>query len=135
MKFLVLTHDIDAAVRWLESQEIDNLYIITETEIAKLNPTKYSKGFLDINYSNAMIEEIRIKSLSYKAARPLAIVLDMKHQTALDLINHDINILYYDGSLSKRLAYNPTYKPNHVVKDPNIKILDLLKNYQQDTVG
>jgi hypothetical protein len=127
MKFLVLTHDIDAAVKWLETQEIDNLYILTETEIAKLNPIKYSQGFLDIKYSDAMIEEIRIKSISFRAPRPLAIVLDMRHQTALDLIKHDYSFLYYDGSMSKRLAYNPMYIPNFVVKYPEIKVLDLLE--------
>jgi len=115
MKFLVLTHDLDQAINWLKRQPVDNLYMIDEREIAKHNPTKFSEGFLNISYSDQMVDFMRVNVLAYKSQRPLAIVMDMRHQNAVAKITHNVSILFYDDSRKLRLSYHPKYTVDCVI--------------------
>lgn len=125
---LLLTHDFDLANDWVLSQDIPNLFIIDERELVKQNPIKFHNGFLDINYSRQMVDFMKIKRLSYKSSRPLVMLMDMRHQTAIAEIEHDISILFYDQSKNRRIAYNPTYSMDLFVQDFQSKVLqDLLQ--------
>lgn len=122
---LLLTHDMDAAKDWVMQQDIENVFILDERELATLNK-KFQMGFLDVNYSNDMVEYMRISRMSYKSSRPLVMLMDMRHQTAIEKIQHNVSVLLYDGSLSKRIVYNPCYNPTHIVKDFGSKMLQEL---------
>ena len=122
MRILVLTHNIDQARKWLQQQNIPNAFILDEREVALQNSTKFRTGFYDPNYSTQMVEYIRVLEKTYKSSRPLILLMDMRHHTATSILAHDISILYYDGSLSHRLFYNPTYKVDQIVKDKNSQI-------------
>lgn len=112
MGTLVLTHDLNLGKEWILQLGLEDPFILDEREIAKNNTVKFSNGFLDIQYSCQMVEVMRVTVSFYKADRPLFILMDMRHQTAVSNIPHDQSILVYDGSLSKKLAYNPTYSVN-----------------------
>ena len=109
MKLLVLTHNFEMAKSWLENQNIPNLFILEEHSVAETNPHKFKLGFLDLDYSKNMVSAMKIMSMSYKAKRPVAFIMDMRHQTAVDQIPHDHSILVYDNSLKLRLSYHPLY--------------------------
>ena len=109
MKILLLSHDLDAATEWVLQQDLENPFILDERELALSNPNLFGKGFYDTNYSPAMVEKMRIMQMTFKSSRPLFMLMDMRHQTAVQTVAHDYSILLYDGSLSRRLAYNPTY--------------------------
>ena len=126
MGTLVLTHNINAARKWILQQGLKNPFILSENEIALNNINKFSLGFLDINYSSSMVDTIRTNIVAYKSNRPLLIVMDMRHQTAVNSIPNDTSILFYDGSKNYRLQYHPTYTVDFIVSNPNIKLADLL---------
>ena len=130
MKALLLTHDIDAAKEWVLNQNIENIFTIDERDIAEHNPIKFKYGFLDIFYSNNIVEYMKFMRNSYKARRPMVMLMDMRHHTAIDKIPHDFSILYYDDSMKKRLAYHPKYKTTYKVSDSSYKLLqELLQKY------
>ena len=114
---LLLTHDIDKSIEWIKSQNISNIFLIDEREIAKENPHKFSRGFLDFDYSVQMVEYMRVKRLSYKSARPMVMLMDMRHQTATSQILIDASILFYDQSLTKRITFNVRYKIDFLVEE------------------
>ena len=114
---LVLSHDLDAALKWIMSQDIPKVFVIDEREIAKQNPHKFKFEFLDFNYSDQMVEFMRIKRLSYKSSRPMIMLMDMRHQTAISQILNDSSILFYDQSLTKRIAYNTQYQTDFLVEE------------------
>ena len=126
MIILLLSHDLDLAKDWIDSQNISNLIILDERNLTELNPKKFSSGFKNISYSSMMVEEMRIKRMSWKSSRPMIMLMDMRHQTAVDQISHDLSILLYDNSLSRRIVYNPLYKTDHLVNDFNEKLLQNL---------
>jgi hypothetical protein len=123
MKILLLSHDLDLAKSWIDSQDIDGLIILDERSLVELNPKKFKDRFENINYSSMMVEEMRIKRMSWKSTRPLIMMMDMRHQTAVDQIAHDLSILLYDNSLSRRICYNTIYKTDHIINDFNEKSL------------
>ena len=125
---LVLSHDLDLAKDWLLCQNVANLYVIDERQVIESNQAKFSRGFANPKYSIEMVELLRIKQFGYKAARPLAILMDMRHQTATAKIAHDVSILVYGGSMNRRIAYNPSYKTTHIIDDFKTQLLaDLLQ--------
>ena len=126
MKILLLSHDLDAATEWVLQQDLENPFILDEREIALSNPTLFGKGFYDTNYSPAMVEKMRIMQMTFKSSRPLFMLMDMRHQTAVQTVAHDVSVLYYDNSLTRRLAYNPTYKADHIVGDSGSVLLQEL---------
>lgn len=129
MSILVLTHDLNAAIEWIKSQDEFNIFILDEREVAKQNPNKFQIGFDDLNYSNAIVDTMRVMRLTYKSKRPLVMVMDMRHQTAVDNIDHNYSILYYDNSMKTRLAYHPIYKTTYTVSNFNDRLLqNLLQN-------
>jgi hypothetical protein len=109
MKILLLTHDLERAKQWVLSQDVPNIFILDEREVAKENPVKYKMDFYEPDYSKNMCDFMSVKVMCYKYSRPLVVLMDMRHQTATAQIEHDHSILLYDGSLSRRIAYNPTY--------------------------
>jgi DNA polymerase III epsilon subunit-like protein len=110
MKLLLLSHDLDVAKEWALEQELENAFVIDERDLVTHNPAKFDLGFVDIDYSKKMIEYMQFMSVSYKAARPMFMLMDMRHQTAVDKIPHDASILYYDDSKRRKLAYHPAYQ-------------------------
>ena len=130
MKILLLSHDLDLAKSWIENQNINDLIILDERNLTELNPKKYAGTFKNVNYSSIMVEEMRIKRMMWKSTRPLIMLMDMRHQTAVSQINHDVSILLYDNSLSRRIVYNYLYKTDYFVNDFNKKLLqNLLQIY------
>jgi hypothetical protein len=109
MKILLLSHNLDQAKDWIMSQDIANLFILDERSLTDENPNKFKLGFHQIDYSENMTYLMSVKVLSYKSARPLIVLMDMRHQNAVEKVPHDHSILLYDGSLNRRLAYNPRY--------------------------
>jgi hypothetical protein len=73
-----------------------------------------------------MVEEMRIKRMMWKSTRPLIMLMDMRHQTAVSQINHDVSILLYDNSLSRRIVYNYLYRTDYFVNNFNEKLLQNL---------
>lgn len=126
MRILLLSHDLDKAKEWIGKQSIPNLYIIDERSIAEQNPPKFKMGFLNYDYSRNMVEFMRILEMTYKSSRPVCYLMDMRHQTAVEKISHDISILYYDGSKQTRIDYSPLYKCNEVVSNENSKAKSLI---------
>jgi hypothetical protein len=112
---LVLTHDLDLGKEWILQLGLENPFILDEREIAKHNSSKFLHGFLDCSYSKQMVETVNVNVTYFKSSRPLFILMDMRHQTAVDTIPHERSILVYDGSFSKRIAYHPTYEVNQFV--------------------
>ena len=126
MKILLLSHDLDLAKHWVDSQNTD-IIVLDERELITLNPNKFRDGFENVNYSTKMVEEMRIKRLTFSSTkRVLVMLMDMRHQTAVDQIAHDVSILFYDKSLAHRICYNPLYKTAHTVSDFNKKLLQNL---------
>lgn len=129
MSILVLTHDLNAVIEWIKSQDEFNIFILDEREVAKQNTNKFQIGFNDFNYSNAMVDTMRVMCKTYKSKRPLVIVMDMRHQTAIGNIDHNCSILYYDNSMKTRLSYHPMYKTTYAVTNFEDQLLHkLLQN-------
>ena len=122
MKILLLTHDFQQAKDWLYTQNIDQMVIIEENSVAETNPNKFKLGFLDLNYSSAMTNAMKIMSMSYRAKRPVVLLMDMRHQLAIEQIPHDISVLFYDQSLAHRLVYHPFYKTNVIISNPQQRL-------------
>ena len=117
IKLLILAADITEGRRLADSLGITNLHIMDEISIRE------AIGFTmdpDLpGYGSKIVDKIVSLVNSYKAARPLAIIVDMRHHDAVDKIPHDISCLLYDGSRNRRLSYNPRYKTKYQVKDPD----------------
>jgi hypothetical protein len=129
MNILLLTHNLDYAIEWIKSQDEFNIFILDEREVAKQNIHKFQFGFDDLNYSNAMVNTMSIMQKTYKSRRPLVIVMDMRHQSAVDKIEHNCSILYYDNSMKTRLNYHPMYKTTYAVTNFEEQLLHkLLQN-------
>jgi hypothetical protein len=126
MNILLLTHNLDYAIEWIKSQDEFNIFILDEREVAKQNIHKFQFGFDDLNYSNAMVNTMSIMQKTYKSRRPLVIVMDMRHQTAIARIAHDHSILYYNNSMKTRLNYHPTFKVDYKVEEFDNKLLSQL---------
>jgi hypothetical protein len=123
MKILLLSHDLDAAKSWIQNQQLDNMFILDERDVALQNTVKYRDGFLNPNYTGAMVENFRILQLTFKSQRPFVMLMDMRHYKAVDLIPHDYSVLYYDGSLSKKLFYNRSYSVDLIIDNPTAKLI------------
>lgn len=113
MKFLLLSHNLDAAIDWAKSQNVPNLFIVDEREVAKENPKKFHNGLRNLEYSKNICEALAVKVFAYKASRPLCVIMDMRHQSAIEKITNDFSILLYDHSLDHKIAYNPNYKADY----------------------
>ena len=122
MKILLLSHNLSKAKSWAQYLNT-NLIVIDERELIELNPNKFRDSFENIMYSTKMVEEMRIKRLTWTANRPMVMLMDMRHQTAVEQIAHDVSILFYDKSLSHRICYNPIYKTDHLVTNVEDKLL------------
>jgi len=116
VKYLILTHDLVTARTWVSNQDPD-IFILNEDDVSLQNPSKFKLNFNDYRYSDAMVDTMRVMCLTYKSQRPLAIIMDMRHQTAVDKIEHDVSILYYDNSKKSRLSYHPIYTTNYKIGD------------------
>ena len=128
MRILLLSHDLELAKNWINKQDIQDLYIIDERSVAEQNPPKFSRGFLNYDYSKNMVEFMRILEMTYKSSRPVCYLMDMRHQTAVEKISHDISVLFYDNSKKRKLNYNTFYKTDYFISDFNQKLLlDLLQ--------
>jgi hypothetical protein len=125
MKILLLSHDLNLAKNWIRSQN-KSIIVIDERELITLNPNKFRGGFENVMYSIKMVEEMRVKCMSWTSNRPLIMLMDMRHQTAVEKIAHDQSILFYDKSLSQRICYNPIYKTTHFVTNIEDKLLQNL---------
>lgn len=115
IKILLLSHNLNQAKKWILQQNLENPFILDEREVALQNPIKFQLGFLSLNYSKHMTETMRVHCLSYKSKRLLFVLMDMRHQTAVEIVPHNHSILLYDGSFSRRLAYNPNYVVDHTM--------------------
>lgn len=117
LKILLLAHDLDRAKEWIPAMGLENPMVFDERLLAEQNPTRLKLGFYGLDYSRDMVEYTKTMVIGYSYKRPLVVLMDMRHQTAVDNIPHDISILFNDGSKSRRIAYNPTYKTQHLAQD------------------
>jgi hypothetical protein len=106
--------------------EIDAIHCIDEDQL--LETTNISPE--EPGYLFWMSQRAAAVFQSYKFNRNLVIVMDMKHWTAVELIQHDFSILIYSGDKRRKLFYNPRYKTDFVVKnssdltDIKLKLID-----------
>jgi hypothetical protein len=128
MKFLILSHDLDRAITWAQSQDVPNIFMLDEREIIKENPNKFRLGFQSFDYSKDLCNFMSVKVMTYTSSRPICIIMDMRHQTAVDQIGHSHSILLYDKSRSRRLAYNPMYTTDFTVDFDSKLLQELLQN-------
>ena len=122
LKILILAKD-PGSIKLL----IPNIHIIDEPSIRE------STGFnLDpdtAGYGPILVSRVTNLVKAWKGKRPLAIILDMRYHTAVDQIPHDVSCLVYDGSKSKRLAYNCRYKTDVTIEniDEINRLTDILE--------
>jgi hypothetical protein len=114
---------LDAAKQWVNTQP--NIFVLTEDDVALQNPNRFKLRFDDFKYSDAMVNTMRVMALTYKGKQPLAIIMDMRHQTAVAQIEHNVSILFYDNSKNSRLSYHPTYNVDQKVDNFNVNLLTI----------
>ena len=106
-KLLVLAQDIQSAKQILEGLDVPKLYTIDQDQV------RQQTGMIadpdSIGYEHLIVGKLAALTNAFKAARPLAVIVDMRYRSAIERIPHDVNCLIYDGSLNKRLAYNVKY--------------------------
>ena len=127
IKLLILTDEIQDGLSLVEQLDIPNIYILDERLVREgigIVEDPNSAG-----YPDRLLAKISSLVKNFTAKRPVAIVLDMRYHNAVDMIPHDISCLVYDGSKSKRLAYNPRYKTNITIE--NISEINRLTSYLQ----
>ena len=130
LKILLLSHDLDRAKEWMLNMGLENPMFFDERQLAEQNPTRFKLGFYGLDYSRDMVEYAKTMVIGYSYKRTLVVLMDMRHQTAVDAIPHDISILFNDRSKSRRIAYNPTYKTQHLAQDLDAKMLQkILQKY------
>ena len=118
-KLLVLTDDPAIARSVLESMDIPKLYIMDEEMVR--TSTGMTMDPTDPEYRPRMIQKIGALTRAFSAKRPLATVVDMRSQDAVDQVPHDASILIYDGSKARKLFYNVKYKTTFTIKGPKDK--------------
>jgi hypothetical protein len=130
-KLLVLTDDPDQARSVLESMDIPKLYIIDEQMV--WTSTGMTMDRDDPEYRPRMVQKISALTRAFSAKRPLATVLDMRFQEAIETVPHDASILIYDGSKARKLFYNVKYKTTFTIKGPqDAKSIDMVQKAIQN---
>ena len=108
IKILILAQSPQSILANIDRLGLPNLHVMDESSF------RSNTGFdLDPDwpgYRDMVVERMSTLVRAWKAARPLAIVLDMRYHTAIEKIPHDTSCLVYDGSQQRRLAYNTSYK-------------------------
>jgi hypothetical protein len=96
-----------------EISKISEVKVITEAEL--ITGTRYEQSWLIPGYSTWLVDRFRVMSIAYKSQRPLALVLDQRHQTAVDLINHDVSARITDGRAPGRISHAVAYSTDHLI--------------------
>ena len=94
-----------ACVKLLEN--LPQVKVILESEIVE--DSLYANNYLKVGYSDYVINRAATMSKIYKFNRPLAIVLNQNHQTAVSKIIHDTSVRIIDNVVPSRLIDSPTY--------------------------
>ena len=115
MKLLILAQDIDQAKQIANNLDIPNSYVVDENLLAE--NTGLMRDPASAGYAIKIVAKMRTIASTFKAKRPLIMIVSMKYQTAVAEIPHDMSCLIYDGSRSKRLQYSPTYKTTFNIRD------------------
>jgi hypothetical protein len=115
MKLLILAQDIDQAKQIANNLDIVNSYVVDELLLAE--DTGLMQDTDSAGYAVRIVAKMRTIAATFKAKRPLIMIVNMKYQTAVAEIPHDMSCLIYDGSRSKRLQYSPTYKTTFKIRD------------------
>ena len=124
LKILILTDDIAAGRSLVEQLDIHKLYILDE-ELVR-DGTGIVEDPDSAGYPDRLLTKMRSLVKNFTASRPIAIILDMRYHRAVELIPHEISCLLYDGSKSRRLAYNHTYKTTFQAVDLDDPVLEKL---------
>jgi hypothetical protein len=124
LKILILTDDIAAGRSLVEQLDIPKIYILDE-ELVR-DGTGIVEDPDSAGYPDRLLTKMRSLVKNFTASRPIAIILDMRYHRAVELIPHEISCLLYDGSKSRRLAYNPTYKTMFRAKDLDDQSVEML---------
>jgi len=124
LKILILTDDIPAGRSLVEQLDIPKIYILDEQMVRE--GTGIVEDPDSAGYPDRLLNKMRSLVKTFAAKRPMAVILDMRYHRAVELIPHEISCLLYDGSKSRRLAYNPTYKTMFRAKDLDDQSVEML---------
>ena len=115
LKLLVMAYDLAEAKQIIESLDIPKLYIMDEYMVREATGILESED--SPGYSARIIQKMSVYVRTFKAIRPVAVIVHMRHSMAIRDIPHDVSCLIYDGSQSRRLQYSPSYKTTFKIRD------------------
>lgn len=100
MKILFLVEDIEKISQLLRQDT--NLKVIDEFEVSQDTP--YKGGVIQVGYSEYITNRVATFSKIYKASKTLCLVIDQRHNNAVDKITHDVSIRICKTIIPKRLS-------------------------------
>jgi hypothetical protein len=109
-KLLVMAQHVHQVTEILK--QITDAKIIAEYEMVENTP--YHKGWLIPGYTDFIVTRTRNLIAAYKFKRPLAVVLDQRHQTAVQNIDLP-SIRVCDEIIPVRISHAVSYKTNHLL--------------------
>ena len=109
-KILVMAQQVEQVADFIRSNT--SAKVITETEIA--DSTAYQQGWLLPGYSDFIVTRTKNLIAGYKFNRPLAVVLDQRHQSAVKNINLP-SIRICEDIRPKRLRDAISYKTDDTI--------------------
>jgi hypothetical protein len=115
LKLLIMAYDLDESRQIVESLDIPKLYIMDEHMVREATGILESED--SPGYSARIIQKMSTYVKTFKAIRPVAVIVHMRHSMAIRDISHDVSCLIYDGSQSRRLQYSPSYKTTFKIRD------------------
>jgi hypothetical protein len=115
LKLLIMAYDLEEARQIAESLDIPKLYIMDEHMVREATGILESED--SPGYGARIIQKMSTYVKTFKAIRPIAVVVHMRHSMAVRDIPHDVSCLIYDGSQSRRLQYSPSYKTTFKIRD------------------
>jgi hypothetical protein len=109
-KILVMAQDVERVVEFI--RQTTDAKVISESEIA--DSTGYEQGWLVPGYSDFIVTRTKNLIAAYKFSRPLAVVLNQRHQNAVAHVGIT-SIRVCDDVRPKRLSDAVSYKTDVVV--------------------
>ena len=113
-KFLILAENIDEVITLCNNIFFPDFKIITEYEL--LNDHRFSIRFSKVGYSDYIVGRASVTSKIYKFRKPLIMILDQRHQDAVQKVENIASIRIYKNDLPKRIFDAITYKTDILIK-------------------
>jgi hypothetical protein len=132
MKILFLTDKADHLEQFILSFAPE-VKVISEREITADTP--YISRFLKAGYSLYLTTRAGHLIRAYRANRPLAVVLDQRHQDAVEKILVDKTIRVVDNLIPNRLSHGTSYKVDEVYTSEDFDDSVLRELYSLDNTA